>query len=192
METTPLHQAIFVWFAITLLIASYYFVYSLGRNRPKKIHLINWSRLPFPGAILEEHQGAEATKIEKRRRGLYVDGRLVVLNYSPFQLSKMVPNGHQLRNELRGRPVLNANLLYFLMEHPQFIPKDWKAKTERDPILRIYFWGTIYRDIDGSLYVCCLYWFGGRWHQSFSYLHEFWSSSWPTAVLESHPQESQT
>lgn len=58
--------------------------------------------------------------------------------------------------ELEDQPVLNANVLDFLREHPELIPDEWKGKFT-------FFWGTIYRHRDGDLYVRCLYWDGGRW-----------------------------
>lgn len=47
-----------------------------------------------------------------------------------------------LQKELEGMPVLNANVLDYLLRHPQICPKEWNGNTI------IYFWGTIY--IDGN------------------------------------------
>lgn len=46
--------------------------------------------------------------------------------------------GWQLEDELKDKPVLNANVLDYLLAHPDLIPEDWKGK-------RVYFWGTIYQ-----------------------------------------------
>lgn len=64
--------------------------------------------------------------------------------------------GHYLRKELEGKPVMNANILDYLLVRPELIPEEWKGKY-------IFFWGTIYRDSDGSLCVRCLYWNGSQW-----------------------------
>jgi hypothetical protein len=62
-------------------------------------------------------------------------------------------NGNDLRKELEGQPVMNANLLDFYLKNEHFIPSEWKGKT-------IPFWGTTYYS-DG-LYVRCLY-YGNHW-----------------------------
>ena len=64
--------------------------------------------------------------------------------------------GTELRKLLKGKPVLNACVLDYLLANPQLIPEEWKGKA-------VFFWGTIYRDSCGSLYVRCLCWGGGRW-----------------------------
>ena len=59
---------------------------------------------------------------------------------------------------------LNANVLDYLLEHPELIPKKWKK-------YRIVFWGTIYRfnkesgPSEGKEFVRCLYFYKGlkRW-----------------------------
>lgn len=44
---------------------------------------------------------------------------------------------------------LNGNILDYLLANSQLIPKKWKSKT-------VFFYGTFYRSIIGSLYVRCL------------------------------------
>lgn len=68
--------------------------------------------------------------------------------------------GNKLRQRLAkliGKRVMNANILDFLLDHPELIPEEWKGKA-------IFFWGTVYRSSDGNLCVRYLYWDGGRWH----------------------------
>lgn len=65
-------------------------------------------------------------------------------------------DGHELRQKLEERLVPNANVLDYLLKHPQLIPDEWKEKW-------IYFWGTIYRGSDGSLYVRCLSCYKNQW-----------------------------
>ena len=75
--------------------------------------------------------------------------------------------GTELREELKGKPVLNANVLDYLLKHPELIPEEWKGKA-------VFFWGTIYRDSRGNLCVRCLYWDGSRWYWSHNWLDDFW------------------
>jgi len=83
--------------------------------------------------------------------------------------------GNKLRKKLKGKFVLNACVLDYLLANPQLIPESWKGKY-------IFFWGTIYRNSDGSLYVRCLYWIGGEWRWSGCWLDDRWYVSFPAAV----------
>lgn len=67
--------------------------------------------------------------------------------------------GNKLRKVLARKPVLNANVLDYLFTHFYLIPEEWKGKA-------VFFWGTIYRDPDGFLYVRGLYWGGSRWYSN--------------------------
>jgi len=70
-----------------------------------------------------------------------------------------------LRERLLKKPgvcVFNANLLDFLAHHPAIIPKE-KAAIE-DP--EIVFFGTIYADVQGALYMRTLRYVEGSWVQS--------------------------
>lgn len=72
--------------------------------------------------------------------------------------------GNKLREELKARPVFNANLLDWLLkpENQHLIPKEWKGKA-------VFFWGTIYRT-DGRLFVRFLRWHNGGWGWSCCWL----------------------
>ena len=63
--------------------------------------------------------------------------------------------GHKLRQKLQGKAVLNANVLDYLLANPYLIPKDWKGKF-------VFFWGTIYANPHGILYVRYLCWGSDR------------------------------
>lgn len=88
--------------------------------------------------------------------------------------------GNKLREELKGQPVLNANLLdwYLRKENQHLIPEEWKGKA-------VFFWGTIYRGPGGNLFVRCLYWYGGGWYWCDGWLDGGWFSGSPAAVLAS-------
>lgn len=86
--------------------------------------------------------------------------------------------GNKLRQELRGRSVLNANVLDYLLAHPNLIPEEWKGKY-------VFFWGTIYRYSAGDSYVRYLCFGGCRWHWSYGWLGSGWGGGSPTALRAS-------
>ena len=83
--------------------------------------------------------------------------------------------GNELRKLLKDKPVLNANILDYLLAHSELIPEEWKGKA-------IFFWGTIYRDSDGALCVRFLYWGDRGWGWDDDWLDDNFSGSDP-AVL---------
>ncbi|MBI4458101.1 hypothetical protein HY633_04010 [Candidatus Uhrbacteria bacterium] len=87
--------------------------------------------------------------------------------------------GHDLRKELADKPVLNANVLDYLLAHQELIPEEWKGK------VAVLFWGTIYRDAIGSLYVRYADWRGDRWVSSCDWLGSVFHGCNPAAVLAS-------
>lgn len=87
--------------------------------------------------------------------------------------------GHELRGKLKGKPVFNANLLDYLLAHPNLIPEEWKGKA-------VFFWGTIYRDSVGSLCVRCLVWDDGRWYWVYRWLDGRFDDFDPAAVPASN------
>jgi len=93
---------------------------------------------------------------------------------SKKQMSGLI-EGNKLRKELSDKNVLNANVLDYLLKHPGLIPDDWKGKF-------VFFWGTIYRDSDGNLYVRCLYWDYGEWDWSYRWLGNVFSDKDLAAV----------
>jgi hypothetical protein len=62
-----------------------------------------------------------------------------------------------------------------LLANPELIPEEWKGKF-------IFFWGTIYRNSDGSLYVRYLNWNGDQWNWNFNCLDNDWNDNNPAAV----------
>ncbi len=82
----------------------------------------------------------------------------VTLYLSKKQQNEDYVNGNDLRKELRRKPVLNANVLDYLLKNTYLIPEEWRDKY-------VSFWGTIYchRSHD-LLYVRCLCFGGNRWN----------------------------
>lgn len=93
--------------------------------------------------------------------------------------------GNELRKELANEPVLNANVLDYLLKNPHLIPDEWK-KDASGNTRYIFFWGTIYRrSSSGDLCVRCLYFRDGRWRWRCSWLGRVWYGFGPAAVLAS-------
>ncbi len=131
-------------------------------------HPIDCDADPFlpSGWKVEEHQKGgqvqfNASKVELWLANSQKDGKII--------------GGVKLRKELAHKPVLNANVLDYLLAHPHLIPEEWKRES-------IFFWGTIYRDSDGNLYVRCLYWRGGRWDWDYDWLESDWNGVHPAAL----------
>jgi hypothetical protein len=86
--------------------------------------------------------------------------------------------GSELQKKLADKPVLNANVLDYLLANPHLIPEEWKSKY-------IFFWGTVYRNPDGRLYVRYLGWFGDRWLWYSYWLGLGWGSCHSAALRAS-------
>jgi len=141
-------------------------------------------RLPFDGAAVEKNEGGGWVKVEKRKDGLYIDGRKVVLYLSERQKNGQTIKGYELREEVSGKLVLHPNILDALLEHSHLIPEDWK-KDENGNTRYILFWAVIFRDSGGRLCVRSLHWDGGKWDWICGWLSHGFSSGGPAAVCAS-------
>lgn len=122
--------------------------------------------------------GWKGVEYHKKGGQLKLDLSKIKLHLSPNQMNGKYVEGNKLRKELATEPVLNANILDYLLAHPELIPEDWKGKY-------VFFWGTIYRNSHGRLCVRCLYWHGSAWDWSYYWLVGGFSGSGPAAVLAS-------
>lgn len=125
----------------------------------------------------------EEWKVEEHKKsGQFIwDPAKVKLHLSQNQAEGKSIVGNKLRKELETQPVFNANLLDYLVEHPHLIPEEWK-QDEKGRTRYIFFWGTIYRGSDGTLYVRFLYWHGGPWRVGDSWLGSGFGVRSPAAV----------
>jgi hypothetical protein len=132
-----------------------------------KQHVIDLDANPFvpDGWKVEEHI----------KGGQFVYDPAKIKPYLSKSQKKGVIGGHDLRKELQGKPVYNANLLDYYLAHPELIPDKWKGKY-------IFFWGTIYRSSAGDLYVRCLYWDGSQWDWHYNWLDDGWNDGRPAAL----------
>ncbi len=130
-------------------------------------HLIDCDSAPFVlnDLTVEEHKKGGFFKFDPAKIFLYL---------SKKQIKGMI-DGHDLRKELADKPVMNANVLDYLLAHPELIPEEWKDKC-------IFFWGTIYRNSVGYLYVRFLYWNGSKCYWDFHWLGNDFDSDNPAAL----------
>lgn len=134
--------------------------------------------IPYNGWRVEEHNKMGMFKLEQRGVDLYLGDKKIDLYLSGQQKKGRWIKGHELRKDLADKAMLNANVLDYLLAHPNLIPKEWKGKA-------IFFWGTIYRGSAGSLCVRFLCFDGGGWVSDRSWLDNDWSGSDPAAVRAS-------
>jgi len=129
----------------------------------------------------KEWSASDGWKIEEHRKGnpqwRYEPSQLR-LHLSPNQQGDKYIVGDKLRKELVSVPVMNANLLDWLLLHPELIPDSWKGKY-------VFFWGTIYRHRGGSLCVRYLYWDGSAWSWSSRWLDDYFDADGPAVVSAS-------
>lgn len=150
----------------------------LGYAEIKQVsHVIDCDAEPFApnGWKVEEH----------KKSGQFVwDPTTVELYLSKNQKDGKVIEGNKLRKELENEHVFNANLLDYLVKNPHLIPEEWK-QDEKGNTRYIFFWGTVYRDSGGDLYVRCLFWIGGAWCWYYDWLDFGWGGRDPSARLAS-------
>lgn len=134
-------------------------------------HVIDCDAAPFvpDGWKVEEHQKGGQLKWDAAALQLFL---------AEGQQNGNALEGNKLRKELASKPVLNANVLDYLLANPHLIPEDWKGKA-------VFFWGTVYRFSGGHLCVRYLYWRGARWGWRVSWLVRGWDGDDPAALLAS-------
>jgi hypothetical protein len=140
-------------------------------------------KLPFPTARIASHETGGVVAVESRPDGLYVDAKKVVLFRSERQTAGV--QGPELFGELKGKRVLNANVLHFLLQNPEFIPNtpEWRKQGDGDEIM-IYFWGTLFGHPNGDHCVPHMEWNGASWTFSCSSIQNWWMTNQPAALLE--------
>lgn len=140
-------------------------------------HLINCDAGPFiPNgwSVLPDNE-----QLRNRVRGsLKWDLAKTKLHLDKGQEGSKVLVGYALCEALKAERVLPANALDYFLAHPELIPEEWKDKA-------VFFWGTIYRDSDGDLYVRYLCWDGEQWDWGYDWLDGGWRDRGPALVLAS-------
>ena len=131
-------------------------------------HVIDCDSEPFcrEGWSVEEHIKGGQLKWNPNRLRLWQSER---------QKDGTV-GGNELQKQLKDQPVLNANVLRYLlkMENWHLIPTIWREIEVDDG--SVCFWGTIYRDSVGNLFVntlCCDH---DGWFQNYKNLNDHWDN----------------
>lgn len=116
-------------------------------------------------------------KVESYQKGgqFKWDPTKVELYLDADQQNGKTIEGKKLRKKLESKDSFNANLLDFLLAHPELIPESWKDKC-------VFFWGTVCRRADGYLCVRYLGWDGDGWYWDFRWLGGVWRGDDPAAV----------
>ena len=146
-------------------------------------HVIDCDADPFNpwtkegGWTVDEHQKGGQWKFDPKQVEFY-------LSSGQKGDDNKAIEGYKLRKELAGKPVLNANVLDYLLKNPHLIPEEWK-KDGQGNTRYIFFWGTVYRNRDGDLFVRYLYWYHGGWHRSYRWLGRGWDGRSPSALRAS-------
>lgn len=117
---------------------------------------------------VEEHQKGGMLQFDISKVNLYLSRKQKTGNIE----------GNELREELKDKKVLNANVLDYLLANQYLIPEEWKGKV-------VFFWGTIYRSSRGNLYVRCLGWYGAEWRWRDGWLSHGFRADNPAALLAS-------
>ena len=142
-----------------------------GTHEIKQVkHLIDCNVEPFipDGWKVEEHRKGGQLEWNAEKISLYLSENQKDGNYT---------EGNKLRKELENKPVLNANVLDYLLKNPHLIPEEWKSKY-------VFFWGTAYRNSDGNLVVRYLNWNGGKWNWNYNWFDNDFNDNNPAVVLE--------
>ncbi len=115
-------------------------------------HLINLDADPFVpvGWSVEEHQRGGMFEWDPTKVTFYISHKQET-GYKSIRVS-------ELYKELNDKHPFNANLLDYLITHPELIPEEWKGK-------HVYFWGTIYKDSCDNLRVRCIYLIKDVWRE---------------------------
>lgn len=133
---------------------------------PKNVHN------PFSWATVEYDNGMKS-----------FDPLKLSLHLEPEQVNGSI-TGLVLAERLKATAP-TSNVLQYLIDNPEHCPEEWKKANTY-----VYFWGTIFRRADGSLYVRVLYWLDGQWQVDYDWLDYDWDVVYPAAVLASPSSSS--
>jgi hypothetical protein len=140
-------------------------------------HLIDTDKthkLPYDDWKVESHQGVGKVDWSKLNPELY---------FSEKQKDGYI-QGEDLLKELDGKNPLNANVLWYLLDHQELIPKEWNDKD-------VYFFGTVFLSPDGYRCVLCLCRDDdGSWDWDDRWLGDVWGARGVSAVSRQVPLPS--
>jgi hypothetical protein len=146
--------------------------YEMKEDREE--HVVDCSLPPFvpEGWTIAE----ESEQIASRLKGKFaITPETLALYLDPGQDDGWIV-GTDLRTRLAGKTVLPANVLDYLLVHPELIPESWKWHS-------VFFWGTIYSNAVDGLSVRYPHWSGESWSWSYYWLGYECGFGHPAAVL---------
>jgi hypothetical protein len=147
-------------------------------------HLIDCDAKPFEPRCLTV--APESEQLPNRVRGQFAFDPTKINPYlSKHQKNGKVVGSNKLRKELANEPVLDANVLDYWLKNTHIIPEELK-QDENGNTRYTCFWGTIYRDSLGRLYVRSLYFDDGGWGSHCHWLDSVFSGTDPAAVRASN------
>lgn len=134
-------------------------------------HVIDCDAAPFcpKGWTVEEHRKGGQFEWNPNKVSLYLD---------ESQQNGKVTVGNKLRKKLVNLEVANANMLDYLLAHPDLIPEEWKGEM-------VFFWGTIYYySPDGTFFVRYLCRDEDCWYHDYEQLDNGWDSDRSAAISQ--------
>ena len=92
-------------------------------------------------------------------------------------------SGEEYYNEIKSLAHANINLMDYLLENQYLIPKSWEngLKGNNRPI---FFWGTIFLDVNEKKVVSYMLFDGNHWLQNYLWFDETWASNYSMAILK--------
>jgi hypothetical protein len=113
-----------------------------------------------------------------------IDLSKLELYYSKEQMEFAVKGGTHRRNLLKSKNVINATVWDKFVINPNLIPESWKKDKDGDMQI-ISFFGTIFANPDGSLYVRTMYFYekDNKWNFGDCSLNDYWERNNPVVVL---------
>lgn len=132
--------------------------------------------------VIEAHRRQGKVIIEKRDDGLYVNEKKIILYRSINQRGDCI-DGNLLRVELESQEIQSASILDFLLDNREYIPEEWKNLCKNCDAFFIFFWATIYKDMDGNLLVRSLANDDGEIEECSTFLDRCFCYFCPSAVL---------
>lgn len=134
----------------------------------------SWGWGGGPNWPVEKHVRQGQVFLTRLGEELYLDGHKIgfhIFDTQPSEDKRI--DEFKLEAELKGKYVLNANVMLFLRRHPQIIPEQWRwignPEHERGKSLAIQFWGTQIRHIHGDRcipHMYCVNFADGFWEDS--------------------------
>lgn len=126
--------------------------------------------IPYTGWTIESDINQKSVDLSK-----------LALHLEPEQEKGSI-TGTELRTRMQSKSPMSASVLDYLIEHPEDTPEEWK-QTKDGKTQYVFFWGTIYCDSHGNLYVRYWYCHEGRWQADYDWLDNAWDVQSPSVVL---------